>query len=754
MDKKKLTKILANVVCPILFFAWLLIAVLLLGPGDELTAADIKILIYLGVAEAITLTAAFFLSRKVKKAEAPEIAPVKSAYDKLNKRRGALLTVAAYVIAFAFCIGGLFLDIRAAQYHIVYVICLVCCCALPLILGVVGYFIKKRYEAKLNNMRIAEKQQYMFSHRAMAAETAAQKLRLLKKLKLASDIYAGFLALLGAGIAVCGGALFPDWAVGVTFISAVPILACLARIRFPLGKEVFEDDESCTCAADYPELYRLAEKARATLGRKGEVRISFDTDCNAGISKVGNTYLVQLGVVLLNIMSEDELYCILLHEFSHMLSENGDAMRLAEYNDWLVRGGNQYFCDDLLSPLFSCFDTIYNFQYFLYRYSSTVETEEKADRSMAHFADKQTAASALLKLKYYELFDWENSVLDDQSPYVSEEPAPDIVRQLINRFKALMPERTQLYNKLAAAEILAKNASHPTVRMRLDALNVHQYQTIEQKSSQAYLDETNKALSFIDGAICKNQAEHYADKRKEEYLKPKELIDKWESDGCPLIASEYSNICSALRSLGRLSDAETLCDRAIAQLTKAASRDAMFIKGVLMIHRFDPDGIDYIYKAMENNGNYTEVGLEQIGNFCCIAGLQEQLEQYRERSVELLQRQLDLYDKANELNAGDDLSTEHLPEELLHDITELIASINTGCIQKVYLVRKTVTEDFFTSVLVMRFDEGTADEVISELMMKLANYLCVCDDRQFSLFEYSDAIDFDAIPDSCIYERQ
>lgn len=754
MDKKKLTKILANVVCPTLFFVWLLIAVLLFDPGDELTAKDTKVLICLGVAEAITLTAAFFLSRKVKKDEVPETVPVKSAYEKLSEKRGTFLMIAAFVIAFVFLIGGLFLGIRAAQYHSVYVICLVCCCALPVILGVVGYFIKKRYEAKLYNMRIAEIRQYMLSHRAMAAETAAQKLRLLKKLRLASDIYAVFLALLGAGIAVCGGALLSDWAVAVIAVSAMPILACLARIRFPLGKEFFADDESCVDAADYPELYRLAEKARATLGCEGEVRISFDPECNAGISKVGNVYWVRLGVVLLNIMSEDELYCILLHEFSHMLSENGDAMRLSQYNDWLMRGGNTNYYSKLLSPLFSCFDTIYNFQFFLYAYSSAVETEEKADRSMAHFADRQTAASALLKLKYYELFDWESLALDDQSPYISEKPAPDIVRQLISRFKTLMPERTQLYNKLAAAEILAKNASHPTMRMRLDALDVHEYRTVESKSSQAYLDEADKALSFIDRMIYESQTEHYADKRKEEYLKPKELIDKWECDDRPLIASEYSDVCSALRSLGRISDAEMLCDRAIEQLTKTASRDAMFIKGVLMIHRFDPGGIEYIYKAMENNGNYTDAGLEQIGNFCCIAGLQEQLEQYRERSVELLQRQVDVYDKANELNSGNDLSTEHLPEELLRGITEHIASLNTGCIRKVYLVRKTVNEDFSTSAVVVRFDEDTADEVISELMMKLANYLCVCDDRQFSLFEYSGAIDFEAIPDSCIYERQ
>ena len=39
-----------------------------------------------------------------------------------------------------------------------------------------------------------------------------------------------------------------------------------------------------------------------------------------------------------------------------------------------------------------------------------------------------------------------------------------------------------------------------------------------------------------------------------------------------------------------------------------------------MLYRYDERGMELIYRAMEQNGNYIEEGLNIIGNFCCLTG--------------------------------------------------------------------------------------------------------------------------------------
>jgi hypothetical protein len=49
------------------------------------------------------------------------------------------------------------------------------------------------------------------------------------------------------------------------------------------------------------------------------------------------------------------------------------------------------------------------------------------------------------------------------------------------------------------------------------------------------------------------------------------------------------------------------------------------------------------------------------------------------------------------------LSAEQLSGEMLSEILAYIASIDGGSIQAIYLVRKTITDTFFTSAFVIRF---------------------------------------------------
>lgn len=766
MDRKKKLYLIGSITGCVLIFVWLLVAYVLLGDSDEFTTRDIILLVCFIVVEVLTLMISLVLAYKANGKSKEEIKAElkaeftgkkevpKTALEKRTKRRGTFLIIAAGVLAFGFETCGLFLEARTASMpHSTLVAAIIVCFALPVVLSIANLPLTKRYFAKFGDMQVAEKQQYFLAHRVEAAETAAQKLRLLKKLILISDLCAVFVGLLGAAAAVCIGALIDTdsgWTVIFWFFSGIYILAALSRIRFPLGNEYFEDDETYVDAEDFPELYRLASKAQAQLGCKGKVRISIQSDCSAGIAKIGDTYSVTLGAVLLNILSEEELYCILLHEFSHMLPISSAEDRQRFYSYWLSEDGNKQYFSELTSLPFSHLDAVYSFQFFLYDFAATLGREEAADRSMAQFADKKIAASALLKLNYYDLYEWEDEALDSECIYATKQPRKDVLRRSISRYKRRAAERKEAWNELTAAELPARNATHPTTIMRLKALGVTDIRALELESSEEYTRDAEKAVDFIDKLVYKNMLPVYTEKRKEYYLEPLELVEKWEADGRPLAAAEYAKVYTSLTTLGRMSEAEALCDRAIAELPEAATYFAIFAKGILMLHRFDPNGLNRIYRAMEYNSNYIDAGLEEIGKFCCLAGLEDELERYREKSMELLE----VCEEFNKLSADDDLSTEHLPQELQDGLLEYIGSIGDK-VQEVFLVRKTIADSCSASAVVVRLDDNVTIDEMDEFYSKLSDYLDACGNWKFSLFDYHGVsdIDFASIPDSRIFSK-
>jgi hypothetical protein len=110
---------------------------------------------------------------------------------------------------------------------------------------------------------------------------------------------------------------------------------------------------------------------------------------------------------------------------------------------------------------------------------------------------------------------------------------------------------------------------------------------------------------------------------------------------------------------------------------------------------------------------------------------------------------------ANFLSKHDHLSAEQLPDGMLEDILAYIASVDQDIIQRIFLVRKTISESFFTSAFVIHFYGGT-DEQRDEIMHKIFRYLDTYPvDWQFSLFDYADHTDiqFDKIEGSLVWTK-
>lgn len=163
-----------------------------------------------------------------------------------------------------------------------------------------------------------------------------------------------------------------------------------------------------------------------------------------------------------------------------------------------------------------------------------------------------------------------------------------------------------------------------------------------------------------------------------------------------------------------------------------------------------------LYTAIAGNSNFIEEAMDQIGSFCCLMGLEKELEEYRGKALELAQRQKDEFSGLDMLTRRDNLSQEHLPEGMLEGILAYIGSISQDSIEKIFLVRKTITDQFFTSAFVIRFRPETPEDTKREVLHKIFRYLDTSTDWQFSLFDEAEIPKgtVERVEDSCVFERE
>lgn len=762
MTPKGKKYLIATILCLLLMVVWIFVTVSLTGGKEikDFNSQDQMVMVIFIIVEVITCVLTFIFADRAGKENRkarPQMSPKsQTKSEKTLRARGVTLMVAALVLAFGFDIlgilagkGGLWNGFEWGLWASI---------GTAVVLLVLNLLLQKRYINKLENQQVAQLHQFILSHREEAEKTAREKLAFVKKWKHVTDGYAVVLFALGAAGAFCLGTAYNGNTntMGV-LLSALLILCAFSRIRFQTPQSIFEENKTYISQQEYPLLYQLAYQAADIVGCSGKIRICLLPDSGAGIAKIADNYSLQLGVVLLKTLSQEEVYQILLHEFSHVIQEKTIGQTEWEYNNWMRFGRTPHFYAGITNLFFAYFDTVYAFQFGLYQYAASIQIESEADQAMARWGDREVAASALVKIKYYDLFNWERSATGEVCIYENEQPDQLLLTSEIQRFHREMETRAQQWNRLIGREILSRSASHPTMKMRLEALGVSAPQLLPLPEASDYTAECDRALEYAEALIYENRMKTYEEDRKAYYLEPKEQVESWEAAGKPVNAEQYADMVWNLRQLGRTEEAMALCDTVIDTLPNEANHQAYFIRGCYRLHRYEEAGLEDIYFAIENNQNYIEEGLGEIGQFCCLTGNQQELDIYREKAMALAQKEKDEYSQLSTLKKGDRLSSEQLPEGMLEGILDYVRSIDReGSIENIYLVRKTITDTFFCSPVVVRFCADTPEEVCNEILHKIFRYLDTCSDWQFALFRYEEVAKakVEAVENSCIYSKE
>lgn len=621
---------------------------------------------------------------------------------------------------------------------------------LLLLLIVLNQVLAAWYKKKIALTDVRAAQDVFLANKERVSADLDRAIRKIVFVRRAITVYSAVLFLLTVFLTFCIGV--GVFSAGFSIFPFYLLYGFLCRVH--PGR--FKPDWSQYCApSDYPTLHAIAKKAAAQLGMQGEIRILLLPNCNAGIAKFGKTYSLQLGVVLLDALTEEELYQVLLHEFAHMTKDgNPSDSEFRFYTEICEREDG--FLSKLFNLLFVFPDCYFVFEYTMYRIASSVALETNADRAVLTYGDPQTAVNALAKLAYYDYFDRE---LSDHIPdlfYEPEEVRTDSVEMIVTAFRGAVAKRADFWRELMMHEIQPRNASHPIFRARMEALGVKQFDVTLATGDSPYRGECHRALEQVNQEVTEARKTTYAEDRKAYYLRPLKTVEQWEQNGKKLTVEEIRPVMDALRMLCRDGELDALCDDVIENNdNKFATAHAHMTKGMRLLQRYDKRGIEHIYQAIEINHNYIDEGMQEIGMFSCMMGLQDELERYRERAVELGQLQVDKYEQTGDLTAKDNLCADTMPEEMRESILSYIREINTGVIQRVYLVRKVITDDFFASVFVVQISDGSDEADVDAVMDKLFNHLDTRpEDWQFSLFYYNKqtAAAIAKVKNCCVYD--
>ncbi len=755
--KKKLT--IALFVQIVLAFLWIGLVVILTAGKDfaDFSHRDWTVFaVFIGM-ELVTLIATFWCAARLGKLNRASQPPMPkpaspTKVEKRLKRRSFALSVLAFLLVLALICLGIAAKPAFGEsgWLIAIPYSLLALCALA---SVISLLRAKAFRKQIEEKKVEEILHLLLTNRELAQQTAEEKRTNLLRLIRQNDLLAVALALAAGGIAFFTGLYSANGFSYMELLAIMLMIVAFSRIRFQVPKAVFTSEMGYVEKSDFPELYALAEKARDTLGLSGTIHIALLPNENAGIWQNGSIYSIQLGTMLLSVTAEEEIYAVLLHEFAHIANtvpKEERINRFAQQPDTNV----PTFLRWLAYSFFLYTDTVFSYEHFLYSDSLTVSQEAAADRAMITYGDPMAAASVLRKLKYTTLFAWEEENSDFPSFYESE-TQPRRLKENVDQFQQALSHRKADWDRLLNQEILSRSASHPTVKMRLEAFGIDSADLFTGNDRPAYRRECEKALECAQERIWKEEQEDYAQHRKDYYLTPKKQVEDWEQAGQALIAEEYPDIVNALITLGRHQDAMALCDRAMQELPDAAACEAVYQKACYLLHAYDDRGIDLMYHAIESNQNYTESGTDLIGEYCCLTGNQEKLDIFREKFLQIAQTKLDVYDEIGELRKNDKLSRETLPEGMLEGILNHLQTIDSGAVEKVYLVKKTITEDFSTSDVILQFREDTGWETRNEIYHKMFRYLDTSTDWQFALFDYAEvkAVKPERIEGSLVFQR-
>ena len=620
---------------------------------------------------------------------------------------------------------------------------------IPLVTLIIGHASNIKYARILRYM---DEDDSLLNQNADPTDIVAKETTILKRIIVASDVYEGIVFLCGCALAFGGGAHLK------LLIALIPafmyIYSGVSTLRFLYFAIADISPEGAIKEAEYPLLYKLAYKAARQLSCKRKITIILDHDEGASISESVYGYLLFLGTYVIDNLTEDELYNIMLNQFSYATEEKKDNNEFIHYYKWLKRPGLDVY-EIICSLPVSFFEGIYTFEYVKYKNAISVINRKSTDATMAKYGDPRVAASALVKMKFFDMYQWELQTYERENMYVDAKMRDDYVRRELADFKESEKLRRDEWIKIINSEIPYRNTTHSTIKMRIEALGVNVSDAESGNDSEQYRSEIDGLILQFEKGFIKEYSSRYQMMRERYYLRPSIHYKEWIENDKEITPEKYQRVIEAFLYLRKRQEFVNICYQIIEELPEPTNYYAHFMLGCYLLKTYDESGLDHLFKAVELNNNIWDEAMQTIGKYALITGKHDVLEKCENKSRELTSEYDNVVSKMSYISPLDKLVTEELEGSMLDDFVAYIEKINNGVIERVYMVRKIIDSENFVSCVILDIEKNAESKKELEVTDGIFQYLDKTTSWQFSLFNSKD-IQMDLImqvKNSCIYEK-
>jgi Zn-dependent protease with chaperone function len=377
-----------------------------------------------------------------------------------------------------------------------------------------------------------------------------------------------------------------------------------------------------------PELFKVIEDVRRTLGAQKIHRVLVTPDFNAAIAQVPRmgwfgwpANHLAVGLPLMASLTVGEFRAVLAHELGHLSRHH------ARFGNWIYRIRQTW--DRLLAILanegslatkpFAKFLAWYAPYFNAYSFVLARSNEYEADAASVRIAGAASTASALVavhaKATYLENQYWRPlwATVGD-----SAEPPHAPYSGMLGRCKSMPADLGRAYIKLALKATSDVNDTHPSLADRLDALGVppHARFELHRSAAEALLHDVFDRLVLEHDRMWRDAIAPLWRRRHETAASDRKRFNALEQEAT---AGDLPIETECERA--RLAEALEGRYRALALYRRILDRQpdhppALYAYGRLLVQSGDKDGAVLVERAMSLDQEAEQPGAELLFEFC------------------------------------------------------------------------------------------------------------------------------------------
>ncbi len=464
---------------------------------------------------------------------------------------------------------------------------------------------------------------------------------------------------------------------------------------------------------EYPILFQIAKEAAQLAGAGGNIRI-FAGEHNICVFRHGRYDCIQIGEIIGNLLTKEEMKQVLVHEFAHVYNNHTRLMNKlgnTAYNFYLHEEEDMTCLPPMRTVAF-----LFNREYYYYSICTRQVQEAEADNIVKKVGDRQSFVNAIAKSAAFSLFCELPCPHLSIHVFESEKPIDNYGEVYLDIYLKYLEKNENLYRKILDNELPGFLRTHPIFRERKTFMEVEDFDFHTIETDEEYKKEQKKLLGILSKAF--DELDNYSEIRHEYYVKRFGAIKNYEENANQEV---HTLLETALYFEGVDNEKAKKILKTVLEKDDDNS-NALFSLGRILLYEFDKRGIEYIYKAIRLNEKLAQPGLQLTGRFCEMTGLEEELEEHRSKFLELGQEAMDKMEVMSGISGKDTLLPHDLDKDTLDKIVQFITDTADGKLGSLLLFKK-VAGELQSHVFVLVFPPNIKKKDLDDICIKVHNYL-------------------------------